>query len=82
MTRKEKLEQRLYSKPKDFEWSELKTLLESKGYTEHPGSGSRVKFYHENCRRALISLHKRHPDSTLLEYQIKDVIKALEVLKK
>jgi len=80
MGRKEKLIARLKSKPKDFTFDEMRTLLEllefemsNKGKT----SGSRVRF--EKNGNVPVILHKPRPRKELLEYQIKDVI---EILKK
>ena len=77
MGKKEKLRERLYSKPKDFKWSELCTLLGHLGYERLEGKGSRVKFYRESPR-SLITLHKPHPGEILKEYLIEEVIKKLK----
>lgn len=77
MGRKEKLLARLHSRPKDFSWSELKTLMRQLGYEEITGSGSRRKFINTQTRR-IVSLHKRHPDDTLLDYQVKEVLDFLD----
>lgn len=61
--------------PKDFGWASLVKLLKHYGYAELEGAGSRKKFVDERKRK--ITLHKRHPDDTLLEYQIELVIEAL-----
>jgi hypothetical protein len=61
--------------PKDFSWEDLVRLLRSYGYSEHEGSGSRKRFV--SATKHKISLHKRHPDDTLLEYQIELVKEAL-----
>jgi predicted RNA binding protein YcfA (HicA-like mRNA interferase family) len=81
MTKRDKLEQRLYSKPKDFHWDELRSVLVSKGYEDLQGRGSRVKFRHKTCEDALIIIHKPHPSGILKAYQIKEVIEALEILE-
>ncbi len=67
---------RMRSHPKDFSWNELVGALSKLGYEEIQKSGSRVCFLHRE-RRHKILLHKRHPDSTLLEYQIKIVLQSL-----
>lgn len=65
--------------PKDFAWNDLRRLLLSLGYTEIQGNGSRVKFVNKSLRAGrLIMLHKRHPDSTLLKYQLESVLDALQ----
>ncbi len=80
MGKKEKLIERLKSKPKDFTFEELETLLgylfysrSNKGKT----SGSRVVFRNpENGN--IILLHKPHPRNELLEYQIKQILEILQ----
>ena len=47
------------------------------GFQELHGDGSRRKFYNPTTRH-LTSFHKRHPDDTLLAYQVKY---ALDFLK-
>ena len=78
MGKKEKLIDRLKSNPKDFTFDELRTVLEAKGFemsNKGRTSGSRVKFLKGNVA---IVLHKPHPRKELLEYQIKQVLEALE----
>ena len=75
MGQKEKLIQRLKSRPKDFTFQEAETLL---GYLDNKGktSGSRVVF--ESTEHANILLHKPHPNNELKNYQIKQLITFLE----
>jgi len=77
MGTKEKLQKKLLSKPKDFKWSDLTTLLTHYGYREIKGSGSKRKFYLETPR-SIISLHKPHPGEIVKGYVIKEVIIALK----
>jgi hypothetical protein len=80
VSQQEKLSQRFLAKPKDFTWSELKTLLGSFGYQEASGGktgGSRRRFTHAS--RAPIMLHKSHPDETLKAYQVTQIITFLRV---
>jgi hypothetical protein len=79
MGQKEKLIERLRSHPKDFTFEDAETLLgyftyqrSNKGRT----SGSRVMFYSEQY--APILLHKPHPRKELLDYQVKQLLSALE----
>ena len=78
MGQKEKLIQRLKSKPKDFTFQEAETLL---GYLEYirsnkgKTSGSRVVF--ESNEHGNILLHKPHPNNELKIYQIKQLIDVL-----
>ncbi len=81
MSKKDKLIERFKSKPKDFRYSELRTLLSSFGYVEsNKGgtSGSSVSFYNENYQ-SLITLHKPHNPDILKPYQIKPIIAELEL---
>ncbi len=79
MSQLEKLLIRLYSKPKDFTYDELKTLFRHYGfYEENKGrtSGSRVCFINSNGIKH--ELHAPHPKRILKPYQISGVIKFLE----
>lgn len=79
MGQKEKLINRLKSKPKDFTFDEAETLLRYMDYARSDKgrtSGSRVMFISPN--HAPILLHKPHPRKELLEYQIKQLIEMLE----
>jgi predicted RNA binding protein YcfA (HicA-like mRNA interferase family) len=77
MSQYEKLLDRLKQKPKDFTWSELKTLLAGLGYKQELGRGSRRKFVHEKTA-AIISLHEPHPGKILKAYQVKEVLAHLK----
>ncbi len=77
MGKKEKLLARLQARPKDFSWSELQNLMRQLGYMEIEGRGSRRKFMNTETKR-IVSLHKRHPDDTLLDYQVRDVLNFIE----
>jgi len=74
VSKSDKLIIRLLSRPKDFTYNELKTLLLSFGYKEVQGAGSRVCFAKENHK---IKLHKPHPDNKLKRYQIDLIAKEL-----
>ncbi|HEX7359477.1 MAG TPA: type II toxin-antitoxin system HicA family toxin [Bryobacteraceae bacterium] len=76
MSQREKLLDRLKSKPKNFTWSELENLLEGLGYTQERGAGSRRKFIHRKTG-TMISLHEPHPRKELKAYQIKAVLEHL-----
>ena len=78
MGKKEKLINRLKSRPKDFTFEELQTLLKALGFEiDNVGktSGSAVKFIKGNIA---IFIHKPHPRNTLLEYQVKNVLQTLQ----
>ena len=79
MGQKEKLIQKLKSRPKNFTFDEAETLLgyftyrrNNKGRT----NGSRVMFVSDQYPPIL--LHKPHPRKELLDYQIKQLIEILE----
>ncbi|MEG1092164.1 MAG: type II toxin-antitoxin system HicA family toxin [Acinetobacter sp.] len=79
MGQKEKLIQRLISKPKDFTFDEAETLLRFLGYTRSDKgrtSGSRVMFVSDN--HPPILLHKPHPRNELLSYQVKQLLDMLK----
>ena len=76
---KEKLLERLRSKPKDFTFAEAETLLRCLDYrisNKGRTSGSRVMFV--SSAHPPILLHKPHPRKELLSYQVKQLIEALE----
>lgn len=80
MGQKEKLIQRLKSRPRDFTFDEAETLLgyfEYKRYNKGKTSGSRVMFVSDEHAQ-VIMLHKPHPQKELKTYQIKQLIEALE----
>jgi predicted RNA binding protein YcfA (HicA-like mRNA interferase family) len=76
MSKTDKLIIRLLSRPKDFTYGELKTLLLSFGYSEIQGEGSRVCFVREDHK---IKLHKPHPGNILKRYQLDLVIEELKI---
>ena len=78
MSRRSKLIKKLKSKPRDFEYDEVETLLELLGYKKIKGSktgGSRVKYYKG---KKIINLHRPHPRNTLLPYQVNHLLSKLE----
>lgn len=79
MGQKEKLIERLKSRPKDFTFGEAEALLRFFGYRRSDKgrtSGSRVMFVSDE--HPPILLHKPHPRKELLAYQVKQLIEALE----
>ena len=71
----EKLIARFKTKPKDFTWNEMTKILNSFGYEEIHGSGSRRKLIHDNCQ--LIALHEPYPKNILKMYQLEQVDEVL-----
>ena len=79
MGKKEKLIQRLKSRPKDFTFDEAEILLGYLSYSRSnkgKTSGSRVMFTSE--RHAAILLHKPHPGNKLKGYQVSQLLDILE----
>lgn len=80
MGKKEKLINHLKSKPKDFTFDELETLLGYFSYSKtNKGktSGSRVIFTSSENRPAIM-LHKPHPGNELKLYQVQQIIEILK----
>jgi len=80
MSKRDKQIVRLLSKPKDFTFKELSTLLSGLGYiSDNKGktSGSRVAFFNP-ANSSIIRLDKPHPDDTLKSYLVRYVIKKLK----
>jgi hypothetical protein len=80
MSRKDKLITRFLSRPNDFTFAELITLLRGFGYKEMKvgkTGGSRVAFINEETLH-IIRLHEPHPQRTLKTYQILDLEKELK----
>lgn len=79
MEKKEKLIQRLKSRPKDFTFDDAETLLNYLDYVRSnkgKTSGSRIMFVSDN--HGSILLHKPHPQKELKFYQVKQLIEILE----
>jgi len=78
MSKKEKLIAKLKSRPKDFSFSQAKTLLEMCGYTTLTSGktgGSRIGFVKG---QKVFRMHKPHPRNELYAYQIKELLDELE----
>jgi len=73
MSKFEKAKDRLKSEPKDFKWSELRTVLIHLGFKEIQGSGSRVKF-HDKDKGLVCSFHKPHPNPDMKSYAVREAL--------
>jgi hypothetical protein len=73
MTKRKKAVERLLSKPSDYEWGELRSLMEAFGYELKTTGGSGRKFIHPETKSSLF-IHEPHPSKVLKVYQVKDVI--------
>lgn len=79
MGQKDKLIQKLKSKPKDFTFNDAETLLNYLDYIRSDKgrtSGSRVMFVSKEHGNIL--LHKPHPQKELKAYQVRQLIEILE----
>ncbi|WP_372773481.1 type II toxin-antitoxin system HicA family toxin [Mangrovibacterium sp.] len=77
MSKIEKLISRFKSKPKDFTYNELLTLLSHFGYKQAQGAGSRVVFAKEENGHKM-KLHKPHPGNILKRYQLDQIEQELK----
>jgi hypothetical protein len=78
LSKKGKIVKRLLSRPVDFSFAELTTLLGMFGYSLSEAgktSGSRVVFINDGD---YIRLHKPHPGNILKRYQVDDIIATLK----
>lgn len=78
MGQKEELIQRLKSRPKDFTFEEVESLLRYFSYERSDKgrtSGSRVMFV--SAEHPPILMHKPHPRKELLSYQVKQLLELL-----
>ncbi|WP_025039771.1 type II toxin-antitoxin system HicA family toxin [Nitrosospira briensis] len=76
MSKNSKLVARLRSRPKDFTWEELTSLLKHFAYHEKAGSGSSRKFINSITDHKL-AFHKPHPENVVKRYVIDEVIATL-----
>ena len=78
MSRREKLIARLKSKPNDFTWREVNSLLGGLGYKlAKPGKtgGSIRQFIHPEASK--IVLHKPHPGDIVKGYVVAKLLRSL-----
>jgi hypothetical protein len=68
MSKQSKLIARLLSKPTDFTWNELTTVMQGFGYELKTTGGSGRKFVKSE---AVYAIHEPHPYKILKAYQIK-----------
>ena len=77
MSKKDKLINRLLSRPNDFTFDEMVPLLSYFEYKlKQSGTGSGVKFINENTNE-VINFHKPHPNGVLKRYVLDQVIEKL-----
>lgn len=60
--------------PKDFRWDDLKTMMESLGFShDASGGGSHGHFVKNDDPDKVVDISRPHPNGILLAYQIKEV---------
>jgi len=77
MSKHQKALHRLASKPTDFAWSELVSLMDAFGYELKTTGGSGRKFIHPNGGSNFM-IHEPHPKRLLKAYQIRELIQFLK----
>jgi hypothetical protein len=77
MSKHQKAIDRLLSRPNDFQWGELKSLMKAFGYELKTTGGSGRKFIHF-ATKATMFMHEPHPASILKAYQVRDAIHFLK----
>ena len=77
MSKFQKALARLKTRPKDFNWNELQTIMAHFGYQELKGGGSRRKFVHPESK-VTVSLHEPHPSPSMKMYALDIVIEHLK----
>lgn len=82
MSKLDKAKARIKSKPKDYTYTEAKTLLSQLGFEEYSKgktSGSRVKFYRKKDQKVIL-LHKPHPGDVMKAGAVKQLLDFLNEL--
>lgn len=82
MSKFEKAKARIRSIPKDYKYSEAKTLMNQLGFIEYnkgSTSGSRVLFYRKSDGRVFM-LHKPHPGDIMKVGAVRDLVEFLTEL--
>jgi HicA toxin of bacterial toxin-antitoxin, len=74
MSKHEKALQRLLSKPADFTWGELKSLMQAFDYELKVTGGSGRKFVRPEVA---FMIHEPHPRKLLKAYQVRAVLEFL-----
>ncbi len=82
MSKYEKAKERIKLYPKDYTYTEAKSLLTQMGFVEYSKgktSGSRVKFYREEDQKVVL-LHKSHPGDIMKAGAVKALVNFLNDL--
>ncbi len=76
MSKRDKAFARLISKPTDFTWGELITVMTACGYELKTTGGSARKFVHTKTGSTMF-IHQPHPSNVLKAYQVREAIDEL-----
>lgn len=76
MSKLQKAVARLLSKPADYTWDELLSLMTALGYELRTSGGSGRKFFDPETK-ALFFLHEPHPSKVLKAYQVRAAVQFL-----
>jgi len=80
MTKKDKLLNRVFKKPKDLTWNELVVFLSIYGYElQDSGKTSGSVRIFANAQGHTLVIHKPHPENTVLPYVINKVMNKLNL---
>jgi predicted RNA binding protein YcfA (HicA-like mRNA interferase family) len=75
VSKKDKLLEKLLSRPADFTWDEAVKLMKRHNFRLVKQSGSRRVFRHVSGLK--VFLHEPHPQNTLLDYAMERLIEGL-----
>lgn len=75
MSKKDKLLEKLLSRPANFTWDEAVNLMKHHHFRLVKQSGSRRVFRHDSGLK--VFLHEPHPQNTLLDYAMEKLIDGL-----
>ncbi len=78
MSTADKACKRLMSRPKDFTWEELATVMKSFDYELKTGSGGSGRKFIHRLTQATFMVHEPHPAKVLKAYQVAGAINFLK----
>lgn len=73
-----KFVEHLKTKPKTVEWKDVENLLHHLGYVTKNGGSSHVLFVHATL--PFLNTPRPHPRTTIIHWQIKDILDHLKKL--
>ncbi len=73
VSKQDKAVERLISRPTDFSWDELQSLMKRFGYAMKTTGGSGRKFTRPDGGQSFV-IHEPHPKSILKAYQVREFL--------